>query len=67
MPTTPGAADRKYGRTGVSARYSLSPRTYLYAAYTEKSIDLTPGVAAQVTSNATANKNSLGVGISHAF
>jgi len=67
VPTTPGAADRTYGRTGVSARYTLSPRTYLYLAYTEKKIDLTPGVAAQVTSNATANKNSLGLGISHAF
>ena len=61
------ATDRNYGRTGISARYTLSPRTYLYLAYTEKKIDLTPGVAAQVTSNATANKNSLGLGISHAF
>lgn len=67
VPTVAGAADRKYGRTGLSARYTLSPRTYLYLAYTEKKIDLTPGVAAQVTSNATANKNSLGLGISHAF
>ncbi len=67
VPTVARAADRTYGRTGISARYTLSPRTFLYAAYTEKQIDLTPGVAAQVTSNATANKNSLGVGISHAF
>jgi predicted porin len=67
VPTVAGAKDRTYGRTGISARYTLSPRTFLYAAYTEKAIDLTPGVAAQVTSNATANKNSFGLGISHAF
>ena len=67
VPTVARAADRKYGRTGVSARYTLSPRTYAYAAFTEKTIDLTPGQAAQVTANATANKNSLALGISHAF
>jgi predicted porin len=67
VPTVAGAKDRTYGRTGISARYTLSPRTYLYAAYTEKAIDLTPGQAAQVTSNATDNKNSFGLGISHVF
>jgi predicted porin len=67
VPTVAGAADRKYGRTGMSARYVLSPRTFLYAAYTEKTVDLTPGQAAQVTSNQSANKNSFAVGLSHAF
>jgi len=58
---------RDYARIGVSARYALSPRTYLYAAYTEKDVDVNTAVAAQVTANATANKNSLGLGISSAF
>lgn len=55
---TTAATSRDHSRTGVSARYSLSPRTFLYAAYTEKQVDVP---------TATANKNSLGLGISHAF
>lgn len=53
-PTT----SRDYSRAGVSARYSLSPRTFLYAAYNQKDVDVP---------TATDNKNSLGLGVSHAF
>lgn len=56
--TKVGTSDRDHARTGISARYSLSPRTYMYLAYTEKDVDLP---------TATANKNSLGLGLSHAF
>ena len=55
---TTAATSRDHARTGVSARYAFSPRTYGYLAYTEKQVDVP---------TATANKNSLGLGISHAF
>jgi len=53
-----GTTERDHARTGISARYTMTPRTFLYAAYTEKDVD---------APTASANKNSLGVGISHAF
>lgn len=55
---TAAATSRDYSRLGVSARYALSARTFMYAAYTEKDVDVP---------TATANKNSLALGISHAF
>lgn len=55
--TTP-ATSRDYSRVGLSARYSLSSRTYLYGAYNERDVDVP---------TATQNKNSIGLGISHAF
>jgi len=66
---TAAAYSQDFSRIGVSARYSLSPRTRLYAAYTEKEVDLIPTMtaAAIATAKAAGNKNSLGVGISHAF
>jgi len=55
---TTAATSRDYTRIGTSLRYSMSSRTYLYAAYNERDVDVP---------TATANKNSMGVGISHSF
>ena len=55
---TTAASSRDYTRLGLSARYSMSSRTYLYAAYNERDVDVP---------TATANKNSMGLGISHSF
>jgi predicted porin len=55
--TTP-ASTRDYERTGVSARYAFSPRTFGYAAYVDRKVDVP---------TAANNKNVVGVGISHAF
>lgn len=55
---TAAATSREYSRIGLSARYALSSRTFAYAAYNERDVDLP---------TAGNNKNSLGFGISHAF
>lgn len=55
---TAAATSRDYSRIGLSARYALSSRTYAYAAYNERDADVP---------TAGNNKNSLGLGISHAF
>ena len=48
------------GKTGVSARYILSPRTMFYAFYVERTGDA-------IAASATAKKSDLGVGITHTF
>jgi len=55
---TTAATSREYSRIGLSARYSLSSRTFLYAAFNEREVDVP---------TASNNKNSFGAGISHAF
>jgi len=55
---TTAASSRDYSRTGVSARYAFSSRTFGYVAYNQRDVDLP---------TAGNNKSSLGVGISHAF
>jgi len=57
---TTAATSRDYSRIGVSARYAMSSRTFLYAAYNQRDADLRP-------TDSGDNKNSFGVGISHAF
>jgi len=52
------ASSRDYTRLGLSARYALSNRTYVYGAYNERDVDVP---------TASANKNSLGLGVSHNF
>lgn len=56
--STASATSRDYSRLGLSARYSLSPRTFAYAAVNEREVDVP---------TAGNNKSSVGVGISHAF
>jgi len=55
---TTAASSRDYSRTGVSARYAFSSRTFGYLAYNQRDVDLP---------TAGNNKSSLGLGISHAF
>lgn len=52
------ASSRDYSRTGVSARYAFSRRTFGYVAYNERDVDVP---------TAANNKSSFGVGLSHAF
>ena len=55
---TAAVTSRDYSRVGVSARYSLSRGTFAYVAYNQRDVDVP---------SATGEKNSFGVGFSHAF
>ncbi|MFM8695986.1 MAG: porin [Betaproteobacteria bacterium] len=55
---TTAATSRDYSRTGVSARYAFSGRTFGYVAYNQRDVDIP---------TAGNNKSSFGVGLSHAF
>jgi len=55
---TTAASSRDYARTGVSARYAFSSRTFGYVAYNQREVDVP---------TASANKSAIGAGISHAF
>ena len=55
---TTAASSRDYSRTGVSARYAFSSRTFGYVAYNQRDVDIP---------TAGNNKSVFGVGLSHAF
>lgn len=55
---TTAATSRDYSRIGVSARYALSSRTFGYVAFNQRDVDVP---------TATGEKQSFGVGLSHAF